>query len=212
MTLINKHEDLRELLRRPASSSSTICLPESHRRVTLVIPTLNEPKHLVHVLPTIPDVVDGLIIVDGKSIDGTLEVVREFRPDAVIVPEQRHGKGHALRAVFEAARGDIIVTGRGMVGRTDSGELVRWTATELAGERGCSVCIMGESGRSAALAQFKKKFGTSPFGCGKLQLGRLPWTRADAARPSASRDSTMPDRRPSDMRRSIGRFRPGNER
>ncbi|GAA1495787.1 glycosyltransferase family 2 protein [Paeniglutamicibacter kerguelensis] len=86
-----------------------IYLPDSRPNVSLIIPTLNEAKNLVHVLPTIPDIVDELIIVDGESTDGTLDVVRELRPDAVIVLEQRHGKGHALRAGFEAARGDIIV-------------------------------------------------------------------------------------------------------
>ncbi|MFF5791316.1 glycosyltransferase family 2 protein [Paeniglutamicibacter sp. NPDC012692] len=109
MTLINKHEDLQEFMGSPAPASSMIYLPESRPKVSLIIPTLNEAKNLVLVLPTIPDIVDELIIVDGESTDGTLDVVRELRPDAVIVLEQRHGKGHALRAGFEAARGDIIV-------------------------------------------------------------------------------------------------------
>ncbi|MGH3097665.1 MAG: glycosyltransferase family 2 protein [Streptosporangiales bacterium] len=74
-----------------------------------MIPTLNEAENLAHVLPTIPYVVDELIIVDGQSTDDTLDVVRELRPDAVIVQEPRHGKGHALAAGFEACKGDIIV-------------------------------------------------------------------------------------------------------
>lgn len=77
--------------------------------VSLIIPTLNEEKNLLAVLPTIPDVVDELIIVDGRSTDGTLQVVEQLRPDAVVVLEQRAGKGHALRAGFNAATMDVIV-------------------------------------------------------------------------------------------------------
>lgn len=77
--------------------------------VSLIIPTLNEADNLGHVLPTIPDLVDELLIVDGGSVDGTLDVVRTLRPDAVIVEEPRPGKGMALQAGFAAATGDILV-------------------------------------------------------------------------------------------------------
>ncbi|MFF5791313.1 GNAT family N-acetyltransferase [Paeniglutamicibacter sp. NPDC012692] len=70
---------------------------------------------------------------------------------------------------------------RELVGRTGAGELVQWTAIKLACERGCTVYNMGESGQSAALAQFKEKFGARPFDYAELRLDRLPWTRADAA-------------------------------
>jgi glycosyltransferase involved in cell wall biosynthesis len=73
------------------------------------MPTLNEAENLRHVLPAIPGLVDELIIVDGESTDGTPDVVRQLRPDAVILREPRHGKGCALRAGFAAARGDIFV-------------------------------------------------------------------------------------------------------
>src|SRR5215212_10639544 len=43
-------------------------------KVSLIIPTLNEAENLKHVLPTIPNLVDELIIVDGASKDGTAEV------------------------------------------------------------------------------------------------------------------------------------------
>ena len=77
--------------------------------VSLIIPTLNEAENLSHVLPTLPDVVDELVIVDGGSTDGTIDVVRRLRPDATIVHDPRPGKGVALRVGFETARGDIIV-------------------------------------------------------------------------------------------------------
>ena len=83
--------------------------PSAHPTVSLIIPTLNEADNLRHVLPTLPAVVDELVIVDGGSTDGTVEVVRELRPDAVIVHDPRPGKGVALQSGFEAARGEILV-------------------------------------------------------------------------------------------------------
>ena len=77
--------------------------------VSLIIPTLDEAENLGHVLPTIPTLVDELVIVDGGSTDGTLDVVRKLRPDAVIIEEPRPGKGRALQAGFDAATGDILV-------------------------------------------------------------------------------------------------------
>ena len=74
--------------------------------VSLIIPTLNEARNLGHVLPGIPDLVDELVIVDGGSTDGTLDVVRELRPDAVVVLEPQPGKGMALQAGFATATGD----------------------------------------------------------------------------------------------------------
>lgn len=78
-------------------------------RVSLVIPTLNEADNLRCVLPTIPDVVDELVVIDGGSTDGTLDVVIMLRPDAVVVIEPLPGKGNALKRGFQVATGDIIV-------------------------------------------------------------------------------------------------------
>ena len=78
--------------------------------VSVVIPTLNEAANLPHVLPLIPAWVDEILVVDGRSTDGTIEVAQALVPDVVIVEEQRPGKGAALRAGFNASRGDIIIT------------------------------------------------------------------------------------------------------
>lgn len=77
--------------------------------VSLVIPTLNEADNLRLILPHLPSSISELVIVDGLSTDGTLDVVRSIRPDAVIIEEMRRGKGYALKAGFAACRGDIIV-------------------------------------------------------------------------------------------------------
>jgi glycosyltransferase involved in cell wall biosynthesis len=77
--------------------------------VSVVIPTLNEAMNLPWVLRRMPSYVDEVVIVDGRSLDGTVEVARALRLDVVVVSELRPGKGNAVRAGFAAASGDIIV-------------------------------------------------------------------------------------------------------
>ncbi|WP_325737381.1 glycosyltransferase family 2 protein [Geminicoccus sp.] len=77
--------------------------------VSVVIPALNEAKNLPSVLPRIPGWVMEVLLVDGRSVDGTPEVARQLLPDIRIVTQKRRGKGAALQAGFEEARGDIIV-------------------------------------------------------------------------------------------------------
>lgn len=78
-------------------------------RVSVVIPALNEAANLKHVLPRVPPWVDEVLLVDGRSDDGTIEEARRLMPGIRIVAELRPGKGAALRAGFAAARGEIIV-------------------------------------------------------------------------------------------------------
>ena len=77
--------------------------------VSVVIPTLNEAGHLPFVLNTIPDWVHEIIIVDGRSRDDTERIAKVLRPDVRIVRQTRRGKGAAIRAGFEAAKGDVLV-------------------------------------------------------------------------------------------------------
>jgi glycosyltransferase involved in cell wall biosynthesis len=77
--------------------------------ISLIIPTLNEERNIAAVLRRIPDLVDEVIIVDGRSRDRTIEAALAVRPDARIVLEPRRGKGAAVRAGFKAATGDLVV-------------------------------------------------------------------------------------------------------
>jgi glycosyltransferase involved in cell wall biosynthesis len=78
-------------------------------RVSLVVPILNEAPNLVSVLPCIPPAVDELIVVDGGSSDASVAVVRELRPDAIVLSQPGRGKGDALACGLAAASGEYVV-------------------------------------------------------------------------------------------------------
>ena len=96
-------------------------------RVSVVIPALNEAENLPHVFPRLPDGLHEVIIVDGRSTDGTIEVARRLRPDVRIVKQDGKGKGNALAAGFAAATGDIVVT-LDADGSTDAAEIPRFVS------------------------------------------------------------------------------------
>ncbi len=77
--------------------------------VSVVIPTLNEAGNLPYVLNTIPDWVDEVILVDGRSTDDTERIAKLLHPGVVVVHETTPGKGAALNAGFAAARGDFVI-------------------------------------------------------------------------------------------------------
>ena len=77
-------------------------------RISIVIPTLNEARNLPHVFNALPSDIHEVIVVDGYSVDDTLAVARELKPDARIVMQTRRGKGNALACGCMAATGDII--------------------------------------------------------------------------------------------------------
>jgi glycosyltransferase involved in cell wall biosynthesis len=106
-----------------------------HRRsasISVVIPTLNEAANLPHVLPLIPDFVDEVVLVDGHSEDGTVDVARAIRPDIRVVLQDRRGKGNALACGFAAAEGDIIVM-LDADGSTDPNEIPQFVDALLDG-------------------------------------------------------------------------------
>ena len=76
--------------------------------VSVIVPAKNEAENLRHVLPTLdPDF--EVILIDGNSVDGTVEAARAVRPDIKVVRQTRKGKGNALACGFLAATGDIVV-------------------------------------------------------------------------------------------------------
>jgi glycosyltransferase involved in cell wall biosynthesis len=79
-----------------------------NRRITVVIPCLNEEIGIGKVLQEVPSFVDEIIVVDNGSTDGTAAVAREM--GAQVVSELQRGYGRAYKSGFSRATGDIIVT------------------------------------------------------------------------------------------------------
>jgi dolichol-phosphate mannosyltransferase len=82
--------------------------------LSIVIPALNEEDNLRQLLPRlyqlVADVVDSyeVIIVDGGSKDGTVEVAHAC--GAMAIQQQEPGYGGALSEGFSRSRGEYIVT------------------------------------------------------------------------------------------------------
>jgi glycosyltransferase involved in cell wall biosynthesis len=100
--------------------------------ISVVIPTLNEAQNLRYVLPQIPSIVSEVILVDGFSTDGTIEVARRLLPNIKIVKQTGKGKGNALKAGFTACTGDIIVM-LDADGSADPNEIPVFVETLLSG-------------------------------------------------------------------------------
>lgn len=115
-------------MQRHSNLASRLHLP----RVSVVIPTLNEAKNLELLLPRLPSWIYELVIVDGCSTDGSIEVARRLHPGVRIVTEKRRGKGFALMAGFEAASGDIIVM-LDADGSMNPEEIIIFVATLMSG-------------------------------------------------------------------------------
>ena len=62
-------------------------------RVSVVVPTLNEARNLPYVFSRLPADVHEVIVVDGHSVDDTIAVARQLRPDVRVVQQTRRGRG-----------------------------------------------------------------------------------------------------------------------
>jgi glycosyltransferase involved in cell wall biosynthesis len=89
--------------------STTFRMPKNASpTISIVIPARNEARNLELILPKLPPVHE-VILVDGHSVDSTVETAQRVLPGIRVVTETRKGKGNALACGFEAATGDIIV-------------------------------------------------------------------------------------------------------
>ncbi|MEV7690452.1 glycosyltransferase family 2 protein [Streptomyces bungoensis] len=112
---------------RPISSHLAITPP-----VSVVIPAMNEAENLPYVFKSLPHWIHEVVLVDGNSTDGTVEVARSLWPRVKVVEQRGRGKGDALITGFEACTGDIIV----MVdadGSADGGEIVSYVSALVSG-------------------------------------------------------------------------------
>jgi glycosyltransferase involved in cell wall biosynthesis len=123
--------------------------------VSVVIPTLNEERNLPHVFAKLPPMITEVVVVDGGSKDRTVEVVRQLRPDAVIVQQTRIGKGNALACGFAACTGDIIV----MIdadGSTDPAEIPLFVDKLIRGDHFVKGSRFSHGGHSHDITRLRK--------------------------------------------------------
>ncbi len=78
------------------------------KRISLVMPCLNEEKGLPEIYRDLPALVDEVIVVDNGSTDNTAAVARSL--GATVITEKRRGYGIAYKTGLRHASGDIIVT------------------------------------------------------------------------------------------------------
>jgi hypothetical protein len=92
-------------------------------------------------------------------------------------------RGEPVAAIFVLQDSNASYTrgamDKDLAGPTRANYLLHQLAIEQACNAGCGHYHMGESGTSAALAQFKTRFGARPVRYAEYHLERLPLTAAD---------------------------------
>lgn len=127
-------------------------------RISVVVPTLNEARNLEVVLPeliaAVPDLHE-VIVVDGGSVDDTLETARRLLPDAVTCTQARRGKGNALATGFARVTGDVVVM-FDADGSADPAEIPAFVAALTAGADFAKGSRFSEGGGSADITVIRR--------------------------------------------------------
>lgn len=95
-------------------NSATAQSSDSAQTFSVIIPVKNEAAEIEECLRTITDLslIKEVIVVDGGSTDGTVEIARRFKAK-VVVHKNAHndggGRGGQICAGIKAAEGDIIM-------------------------------------------------------------------------------------------------------
>jgi len=83
-------------------------------KISIVIPVFNESKTICDVIARVEEAINDkeIIIVDDNSTDGTRDLLLKYEGEKdfkVIYQPKNKGKGAALRAGFDVAKGEIII-------------------------------------------------------------------------------------------------------
>lgn len=83
-------------------------------KLSVIVPVYNEKRTIDIILEKVRkvNIEKEIIVVDGNSIDGTQEILKEEakKPNTIVLTETvRKGRGHALKIGLEKATGDIII-------------------------------------------------------------------------------------------------------
>ncbi len=100
--------------------------------VTVVIAAGNEADNLKHLLTGMPDTVDEVILVGGRSTDGNPDMASPLRAIVRVIQHEGRWKADALRAGCAAATGEVIVT-LDTDGSTDPLDIPMYVGALLAG-------------------------------------------------------------------------------
>jgi glycosyltransferase involved in cell wall biosynthesis len=135
--------------------------------VSVVIPALNEERNLPYVFSRLPDGLSEVILVDGGSVDRTVETARQLLPKVIVVDQTRTGKGNALACGFAACTSDIVV----MIdadGSTDPAEIPRFLDALMAGAEFAKGSRFRPGGDSHDITRFRRL--GNYFLCGVVNL------------------------------------------
>lgn len=129
----------------------------SSPKLSVVIPTFNEEKHVSACIDSLLEQVDApsyeLIVVDGGSSDSTEEKVKSYGDKVTFIRQKSKGVGGARNDGFEISKGNILVT-------TDADTVLepRWLSKIHAGfENPDVVCVYGPA---TALEKSSRKYDT----------------------------------------------------
>jgi len=166
--------------------------------ISVVIPAINEEPNIPHVFARIPDNAHQVILVDGNSVDNTVEAARKARPDVCVVNQTRRGKGNALACGFEVATGDVIAT-VDADGSTDPAEIPRFVNALVAGADFAKGTRFAPGGGSSDITRlrslgnhcltgifnlaYRRRYSDLCYGYNVFWRSCLPVLRLDAAAP-----------------------------
>src|ERR1017187_1629502 len=123
--------------------------------VSVVVPALNEARNIPYVFARMPPDVHEIVLVDGFSVDGTVTVARQLRPEVRVVRQTRMGKGNALACGIAAATGDIVA----MVdadGSADPGEIPQFVEALMNGADFAKGTRFAQGGGSDDITRFRR--------------------------------------------------------
>lgn len=83
-------------------------------RLSVIIPIYNEISTLQELIKRVENtgLADEIVLIDDGSVDGTREIVKEYKTKKgfiVVMHEKNQGKGAAVRSGFDVASGDIFL-------------------------------------------------------------------------------------------------------
>jgi glycosyltransferase involved in cell wall biosynthesis len=122
--------------------------------VSVVVPALNEAQNIPHVFARMPPDLHEVVLVDGFSVDGTVAVARQLRPDVRVIRQSRKGKGNALACGIAVATGDVIAL-VDADGSADPGEIPRFVEALMNGADFAKGTRFADGGGSADITRLR---------------------------------------------------------